>query len=82
MSVPRNPDCFLFPFWGNNITYALNITTIEKDKENKSQLIPNENLLRGTSEYEINKYFYNKIIHSLICKIPNQHYQKNKEWKL
>lgn len=62
MSVPRNPDCFLFPLWGNNITYALNITTTEKDMENKSQLIPNENLLRGTSEYEINKYFYNKII--------------------
>lgn len=20
--------------------------------------------------------------HNLICKIPNQHYQKNKEWKL
>lgn len=35
---------------------------MEKDKENKSQLIPNENSLRGTSEYEINKYFYNKII--------------------
>lgn len=35
---------------------------MEKDKENKSQLIPNEDSLRGTSEYEINKYFYNKII--------------------
>ena len=61
INVLRKSACFSGEI---TIIYALNITTIggEKPTKIKMQLIPNEKVYRGASEYEISVLYYINFI--------------------